>query len=176
MAGINKSEIKRLIELTLAKNFGVRADEATENMAYRALCTVVKDILTEKRLEYKNKVRSNGYKQIYYMSMEFLLGRSLRNHLYNIGLLNTATSAVRELGFDIDKLMALEPDAGLGNGGLGRLAAAYLDSLTSLGYPAGGFSIRYDYGIFEQKIVDGWQMEMPDNWLTDGDVWLNKRD
>ncbi len=176
MAGINKSEIKRLIELTLAKNFGVRAAEATENMAYRALCTVVKDILTEKRLEYKNKVRSNGYKQIYYMSMEFLLGRSLRNHLYNIGLLNTATSAVRELGFDIDKLMALEPDAGLGNGGLGRLAAAYLDSLTSLGYPAGGFSIRYDYGIFEQKIVDGWQMEMPDNWLTDGDVWLNKRD
>ena len=176
MAGINKSEIKRLIELTLAKNFGVRADEATENMAYRALCTVVKDILTEKRLEYKNKVRSGGYKQIYYMSMEFLLGRSLRNHLYNIGLLNAASGAVKELGFDIDKLMTLEPDAGLGNGGLGRLAAAYLDSLTSLGYPAGGFSIRYDYGIFEQKIVDGWQMEMPDNWLTDGDVWLNKRD
>ena len=176
MAGINKTEIKRLIELTLAKNFGVRADEATENMAYRALCTVVKDILTEKRLEYKNKVRSGGYKQIYYMSMEFLLGRSLRNHLYNIGLLNAASGAVKELGFDIDKLMTLEPDAGLGNGGLGRLAAAYLDSLTSLGYPAGGFSIRYDYGIFEQKIVDGWQMEMPDNWLTDGDVWLNKRD
>ena len=176
MAGINKSEIKRLIELTLAKNFGVRADEATENEAYRALCTVVKDILTEKRLEYKNKVRSGGYKQIYYMSMEFLLGRSLRNHLYNIGLLNAASGAVKELGFDIDKLMTLEPDAGLGNGGLGRLAAAYLDSLTSLGYPAGGFSIRYDYGIFEQKIVDGWQMEMPDNWLTDGDVWLNKRD
>ena len=176
MAGINKTEIKRLIELTLAKNFGVRADEATENMAYRALCTVVKDLLTEKRLEYKNKVRSGGYKQIYYMSMEFLLGRSLRNHLYNIGLLNAASGAVKELGFDIDKLMTLEPDAGLGNGGLGRLAAAYLDSLTSLGYPAGGFSIRYDYGIFEQKIVDGWQMEMPDNWLTDGDVWLNKRD
>ena len=176
MAGINKTEIKRLIELTLAKNFGVRADEVTENMAYRALCTVVKDILTEKRLEYKNKVRSGGYKQIYYMSMEFLLGRSLRNHLYNIGLLNAASGAVKELGFDIDKLMTLEPDAGLGNGGLGRLAAAYLDSLTSLGYPAGGFSIRYDYGIFEQKIVDGWQMEMPDNWLTDGDVWLNKRD
>ncbi len=176
MAGINKSDFKRLVELTLAKNFGVRADEATDNMAYRAVCTVVKDILTEKRLEFKNKVRSGGYKQVYYMSMEFLLGRSLKNHLYNIGLLNTATAAVKELGFDIDKLMTIEPDAGLGNGGLGRLAAAYLDSLTSLGYPAGGFSIRYDYGIFEQKIVDGWQMEMPDNWLTEGDVWLNKRD
>lgn len=176
MANISKTEIKKLMELTLAKNFGVRADEATENMAYRALCTVVKDILTQKRLEFKNKVRSKGYKQVYYMSMEFLLGRSLRNHLFNIGLLDEATSAVKELGYDINKLMSIEPDAGLGNGGLGRLAAAYLDSLTSLGYPAGGFSIRYDYGIFEQKIVDGWQMEMPDNWLQEGDVWLNKRD
>ena len=176
MANTSKSEIKRLMELTLAKNFGVRAEEATDNMAYRALCTVVKDLLTQKRLEFKNKVRSKGYKQVYYMSMEFLLGRSLRNHLYNIGLLDEARAAVKELGYDIDKLMAIEPDAGLGNGGLGRLAAAYLDSLTSLGYPAGGFSIRYDYGIFEQKIVDGWQMEMPDNWLQDGDVWLNKRD
>ena len=145
-------------------------------MMYRALSLVVKDRITQKRIEFKSKVRSKGYKQIYYMSMEFLLGRSLRNHLYNIGLLDTATSAVKELGFDINKLMAIEPDAGLGNGGLGRLAAAYMDSLTSLGYPAGGFSIRYDYGIFEQKIVDGWQMEMPDNWLAQGDVWLNPRD
>ena len=117
MANITKTEIKKLMELTLAKNFGVRADEATENMAYRALCTVVKDILTQKRLGFKNKVRSKGYKQVYYMSMEFLLGRSLRNHLFNIGLLDEATSAVKELGYDINKLMSIEPDAGLGNGG-----------------------------------------------------------
>ena len=176
MSRLTKNELKELIELKLAKTFGVRYDEASETMMYRALSLVVKDRITQKRIEFKSKVRSKGYKQIYYMSMEFLLGRSLRNHLYNIGLLDTATSAVKELGFDINKLMAIEPDAGLGNGGLGRLAAAYMDSLTSLGYPAGGFSIRYDYGIFEQKIVDGWQMEMPDNWLAQGDVWLNPRD
>ena len=176
MSRLTKNELKELIELKLAKTFGVRYEEASETMMYRALCLVVKDRITQKRIEFKSKVRSKGYKQIYYMSMEFLLGRSLRNHLYNIGLLDTATSAVKELGFDINKLMAIEPDAGLGNGGLGRLAAAYMDSLTSLGYPAGGFSIRYDYGIFEQKIVDGWQMEMPDNWLAQGDVWLNPRD
>ena len=176
MARLTKNELKELIELKLAKTFGVRYEEASETMMYRALSLVVKDRITQKRIEFKSKVRSKGYKQIYYMSMEFLLGRSLRNHLYNIGLLDTATSAVKELGFDINKLMAIEPDAGLGNGGLGRLAAAYMDSLTSLGYPAGGFSIRYDYGIFEQKIVDGWQMEMPDNWLAQGDVWLNPRD
>ena len=176
MARLTKNELKELIELKLAKTFGVRYEEASETMMYRALSLVVKDRITQKRIEFKSKVRSKGYKQIYYMSMEFLLGRSLRNHLYNIGLLDTATSVVKELGFDINKLMAIEPDAGLGNGGLGRLAAAYMDSLTSLGYPAGGFSIRYDYGIFEQKIVDGWQMEMPDNWLAQGDVWLNPRD
>ncbi len=176
MSRLTKNELRELIELKLAKTFGVRYEEASETMMYRALCLVVKDRITQKRIEFKSKVRSKGYKQIYYMSMEFLLGRSLRNHLYNIGLLDTATSVVKELGFDIEKLMAIEPDAGLGNGGLGRLAAAYMDSLTSLGYPAGGFSIRYDYGIFEQKIVDGWQMEMPDNWLAQGDVWLNPRD
>ena len=170
MSRLTKNELKELIELKLAKTFGVRYEEASETMMYRALSLVVKDRITQKRIEFKSKVRSKGYKQIYYMSMEFLLGRSLRNHLYNIGLLDTATSVVKELGFDINKLMAIEPDAGLGNGGLGRLAAAYMDSLTSLGYPAGGFSIRYDYGIFEPKIVDGWQMELPDNWLAQGDI------
>lgn len=175
MTHLSKAKLKELLELKLAQNFGVRYEEASETIMYRALCLVVKDVLTENRVKFKTKVRAKGYKQIYYMSMEFLLGRSLRNHLYNLGLLETATDTVKDLGFDIDRLMAIEPDAGLGNGGLGRLAAAYMDSLTSLGYPAGGFSIRYDYGIFEQKIVDGWQMEMPDKWLEQGDVWLKQR-
>lgn len=175
MTHISKAKLKELLELKLAQNFGVRYEEASETIMYRALCLVVKDVLTENRVKFKTKVRAKGYKQIYYMSMEFLLGRSLRNHLYNLGLLETATDTVKDLGFDIDRLMAIEPDAGLGNGGLGRLAAAYMDSLTSLGYPAGGFSIRYDYGIFEQKIVDGWQIEMPDKWLEQGDVWLKQR-
>ena len=142
---------------------------------YRELCAVVKDLITQQRTSFKTKVRKEGRKQVYYMSMEFLLGRSLRNHLYNTNMLDIATETCKDLGFDIENLMEIEPDAGLGNGGLGRLAAAYMDSLTSLGYAAGGFSIRYDYGIFKQRIVDGWQMELPDNWLEQGDVWFNPR-
>lgn len=173
---ISKKELQELIELKLAKMFGVKKEEASEQIMYRALCLVVKDLLTQKRVEFKKKVRKTGTKQIYYMSMEFLLGRSLRNHLYNSGLLDTATKVIKDMGFDISRLMEIEPDAGLGNGGLGRLAAAYMDSLTSCGYAAGGFSIRYDYGIFKQRIVDGWQMELPDDWLQNGDVWLNPRE
>ena len=173
---ISKKELQELIELKLAKMFGVKKEEASEQIMYRALCLVVKDLLTQKRVEFKKKVRKTGTKQVYYMSMEFLLGRSLRNHLYNSGLLDTATKVIKDMGFDISRLMEIEPDAGLGNGGLGRLAAAYMDSLTSCGYAAGGFSIRYDYGIFKQRIVDGWQMELPDDWLQNGDVWLNPRE
>lgn len=173
---ISKKELQELIELKLAKMFGVKKEEASEQIIYRALCLVVKDLLTQKRVEFKKKVRKTGTKQVYYMSMEFLLGRSLRNHLYNSGLLDTATKVIKDMGFDISRLMEIEPDAGLGNGGLGRLAAAYMDSLTSCGYAAGGFSIRYDYGIFKQRIVDGWQMELPDDWLQNGDVWLNPRE
>lgn len=175
MLQINKEGLKSLIKQKLAEVFGVKYDEAGDNIMYRALCLVTKDLLTQKRLELKNSVYRQGAKQVYYMSMEFLLGRSLKNHLYNIGLLDAAGGAVSELGYNIEKLIEIEPDAGLGNGGLGRLAAAYMDSLTSRGYAAGGFSIRYDYGIFKQKIVDGWQMEMPDDWLQNGDVWLNRR-
>lgn len=176
MINITKKELEQLIELKLAKMFGVKKEDASEQIMYRALCLVVKDLLTQERVEFKKKVRKTGTKQIYYMSMEFLLGRSLRNHLYNSGILDTATKAVKEMGFDINRLMDIEPDAGLGNGGLGRLAAAYMDSLTARGYAAGGFSIRYDYGIFKQRIVDGWQMELPDDWLNNGDVWLNPRE
>ncbi len=171
-----KNEIRELIELKLAKMYGIKYEEASKNIMYRALCLVVKDMLTQKRLDYKKTVREKGMKQVYYMSMEFLLGRSLRNHLYNSCILEETRAAIKEMGFDLDELIEIEPDAGLGNGGLGRLAAAYLDSLTSQGYPAGGFSIRYEYGIFKQKIVDGWQMELPDDWLANGDVWLNQRE
>lgn len=175
MENVTKGQFEKLIKEELAQTFGVTIEEASEHTMYRALCAVVKNLITEKRVTFKTKVRAEGRKQIYYMSMEFLLGRSLRNHLYNCGMLEMATKTCKDLGFDIEKLMEIEPDAGLGNGGLGRLAAAYMDSLTSLGYAAAGFSIRYDYGIFKQKIVDGWQMELPDNWLKDGDVWLNPR-
>lgn len=177
MIKITKEEFSNLIERKLAAVFGIKPQEASDKIMYRALCLVTKDLITQKRLGFKQKVRANGgKKQVYYMSMEFLLGRSLRNHLFNTGMLGVATDVMKEYGFDIEKLEAIEPDAGLGNGGLGRLAAAYLDSLTSCGYAAGGFSIRYDYGMFKQRIVDGWQMEMPDEWLKGGDVWLNLRE
>ena len=173
---VSSMEFQELIEQKLARMFGIKVEDASQQIMYRAVCLVVKDILTQKRLEFKKKVRGSGRKQIYYMSMEFLLGRSLRNHLFNMGILQEATKAVSKLGFDISSLMEIEPDAGLGNGGLGRLAAAYMDSLTSCDYAAGGFSIRYDYGIFKQRIVDGWQMELPDDWLNQGDVWFNPRE
>jgi starch phosphorylase len=173
---ISNKEFRELLEQKLAKMFGVSYEEASKQIMYRALCLVVKDLITQKRVTFKQKVRADGVKQVYYMSMEFLLGRSLVNNLYNCKILDTATEVIKEMGFNFDELVEIEPDAGLGNGGLGRLAAAYMDSLTSCDYAAGGFSIRYDYGIFKQRIVDGWQMELPDDWLKNGDVWLNPRE
>jgi glycogen/starch/alpha-glucan phosphorylases len=176
MTYTDRDEFRKLVELKLAKVFGLRYTDAGINAMYRATALVVNDLLAEKRVDFKNKVRFDGLKQVYYMSMEFLLGRSLKNHLFNLGILEEARAAVKALGYDIESLFTVEPDAGLGNGGLGRLAACYMDSLTTLGYPATGFCIRYDYGIFKQKIVDGWQLETPDEWLKEGDVWLNPRD
>ncbi|MGI6136890.1 MAG: glycogen/starch/alpha-glucan phosphorylase [Clostridiales bacterium] len=175
MTKITKLDFRERLENKLAVNFGIKYKDATEDLMYRALCLVVKDILTEKRVDYKAKSRKKGNKHVCYMSMEFLLGRSLKNHLFNLDIFDLAKETITELGFDIERLIDIEPDAGLGNGGLGRLAAAYLDSLTACDYVATGYCLRYDYGIFKQKIVDGWQMEMPDEWLKQGDVWLNQR-
>lgn len=172
---ITATQLEQLVTLKTQRIFGIKPEDATQKQIYKALCLVVRDILTEKRVNYKKKIEKQDVKQVYYMSMEFLLGRSLKNHLFNLGILEEAKSAVKALGFNIDGLLEIEPDAGLGNGGLGRLAAAYMDSLTSLNYCATGFSIKYEYGIFAQKIVDGWQTEMPDRWLEDGEVWLAPR-
>lgn len=172
---ITSETLKSTIADTVSRFFGVKAEEASNTQMYQAVCIVVRDMLTNSRVEFKRTAREINAKHVYYMSMEFLLGRSLRNHLFNMGIDKKMVKAVKELGFDIDTLYAVEPDAGLGNGGLGRLAAAYLDSLTSLGYIATGFSIMYDYGIFKQRIVDGEQIELPDEWLTNGAVWLQPR-
>lgn len=172
---ITSETLKSAIADTVSRFFGVKAEEASNTQMYQAVCIVVRDMLTNSRVEFKRTAREINAKHVYYMSMEFLLGRSLRNHLFNMGIDKKMLKAVKELGFDIDTLYAVEPDAGLGNGGLGRLAAAYLDSLTSLGYIATGFSIMYDYGIFKQRIVDGEQIELPDEWLTNGAVWLQPR-
>ncbi|MGN0789401.1 MAG: glycogen/starch/alpha-glucan family phosphorylase, partial [Christensenellales bacterium] len=156
--------------------FGKTIENCSKTQLYRAICMTVRDYLTEKRLKFKQNRIKQETKQVYYMSMEFLLGRSLKNHLYNLGMTGVVEELCKKYGTTIEDIYAIEPDAGLGNGGLGRLAAAYMESLTNLNYVASGFSIRYDYGIFKQKIVDGLQMEMPDEWLTNGDVWLAPRE
>ncbi|MDY5263721.1 MAG: glycogen/starch/alpha-glucan phosphorylase [Eubacteriales bacterium] len=175
MDKITAKEIEERLAENTARYFGKTPQEVSKNQLYQAVCTVVKDILTNRRLVFKRQVREEEQKRVYYMSMEFLLGRSLKNHLANMEMTDVFAKVVKKLGYELDDLCELEPDAGLGNGGLGRLAAAYMESLTSLGYVASGFSIRYDYGIFKQKIVDGWQIEMPDEWLKNGSVWLAPR-
>ena len=172
---ITQKEIENHISGVLTSYFGVKAEDASKAQIYRATCMVIRDLLTSERVNFKKECRAQNAKQVYYMSMEFLLGRSLRNHLFNMGITDEVTKAVESFGVKMDEIYAFEPDAGLGNGGLGRLAAAYMDSLTSCDYPANGFCILYDYGIFKQVIVDGWQLEQPDDWLKMGDVWLNPR-
>ncbi len=170
-----KDEVKQKIEAKLSGYFGCKPQTATRDQIYKATALTVKDILTAKRGEFKHKVNDQGAKRVYYMSIEFLLGRSLKTNICNLGLSKEYGEALAELGFDLEDLYECEPDAGLGNGGLGRLAACFMDSLSSLDYPATGFSICYEYGLFKQMIVDGMQVELPDIWLPGGEVWLVPR-
>ena len=172
---ITAKEIEERLAENTARYFGLTPQEVSKTQLYQAVCMVVKDILTNRRIDFKKQVKKEQQKQVYYMSMEFLLGKSLKNHLNNMDMTDVFAKVVKKYGYDMEDLYEVEPDAGLGNGGLGRLAAAYMESLTSCGYVASGFSIRYDYGIFKQKIVDGWQIEMPDEWLKNGSVWLSPR-
>ncbi len=171
----NKKEVKENIEAKLSRYFGCMPKDATREQMYKAASMTVKDILTSKRGDFKNEVNAKGAKRVYYMSIEFLLGRSLKTNICNLGLSKEYEEALGELGFELEDLYECEPDAGLGNGGLGRLAACFMDSLSSLDYPATGFSICYEYGLFKQMIVDGMQIELPDIWLPGGEVWLVPR-
>lgn len=169
------NELKEELVKTLRADYGYDADDATILQMYGAVLTVVRQKLLDKRGDYNEKLKHSDQKRIYYMSMEFLVGRSLKNNLYNLSMEAEMKEAVKELGFDLEKIYEMEPDAGLGNGGLGRLASCYMDAATTMEYPITGFSIRYEFGIFRQKIVDGWQMEFPDNWLELGGYWLVPR-
>lgn len=142
---------------------------------FHAVSQVVLEWLSAGWLDTQRKYYESNAKRVYYISMEFLLGKSLKNNLINLGLLDCVQKALSEIGYDIDDLYAVEEDAGLGNGGLGRLAACYLDSMATLGIPGYGYGIRYDYGIFSQKIENGYQVEYPDNWLRYGDPWEIRR-
>ena len=171
----NVKEIKENITTKLSRSLGCSPEEATKEQIYKATAMTIRDLLSEKRVDFRNETNKVGGKRIYYMCMEFLLGRSMKTNLCNLGLTDNYRQALSELGFELDSLFDCEPDAGLGNGGLGRLAACYMDSLASLDYPAIGFSICYEYGLFKQKIIDGIQVEMPDIWLPGGEVWLVPR-
>jgi starch phosphorylase len=172
---LTSSAIKQNVETKLSRYFGCTAAEASKEQMYKAVSMTVRDMLTEKRGDFKKQVNGEGAKRVYYMCMEFLLGRSLKTNICNLGLSEEYKQALSKLGFDLDKLYECEPDAGLGNGGLGRLAACFMDSLSSLDYPATGFSICYEYGLFKQMIIDGMQAELPDVWLPGGEVWLVPR-
>ena len=172
---LNPTQIKENIETKLSRYFGCTSAEASDDQMYKAVAMTVRDILAEKRGEFKKEVNRRGAKRVYYMCMEFLLGRSLKTNICNLGLGEGYGEALNSLGFKLDDLYECEPDAGLGNGGLGRLAACFMDSLSSLDYPATGFSICYEYGLFKQMIVDGMQVELPDVWLPGGEVWLVPR-
>lgn len=172
---LTKKEAAEIIKGKLSRFFGVNDKEATKEQLYKAVVMAVRDILLEKRKSYHYKVKDKKGKRVYYLCMEFLLGRSLKNNVYNLGIEAPLQEALKHYKVTLEDLYENEPDAGLGNGGLGRLAACFLDSLATLDYPSMGYSIRYEYGLFKQKIVDGWQMELPDNWLPGGEVWLTQR-
>ncbi len=173
---LTQTQAKEMLEGKLLHFFGVTAQTATYEQFYRAIAMLLKDMMATGRSDFNERVSKAGTKRIYYLSMEFLMGRSLKNNLYNLGLTEVFEKVLKKYDVSLEKLYECEPDAGLGNGGLGRLAACYLDGLATQGYPARGYSILYEYGIFRQKLVDGWQTELPDFWLPGGDVWLTRRD
>lgn len=172
---ITEKEVQMLIRGKLSRYFGVSPQEASKDQLYKAVVMSVRDILLEKRQQFHKVMKSKKGKRVYYLCMEFLLGRSLKNNIYNLNLGEAYEEALKSFGVTLEELYEHEPDAGLGNGGLGRLAACFMDALATGNYPAMGYSIRYDYGLFKQKIVDGWQTELPDIWLPGGEVWLTQR-
>ena len=172
---ISQIATKELIQGKLSRYFGIGPSEARKDQLYKAVVMSVRDIMLEKRHNFHLKTKAAKGKRVYYLCMEFLMGRSLKNSIFNLGLYDTFSEALKEYDVTLEELYELEPDAGLGNGGLGRLAACFMDALATGDYPAMGFSIRYDYGLFKQKIVEGWQTELPDVWLPGGEVWLTQR-
>lgn len=169
---LSKKEIQARVKETLSHEMSVEWQDATDEQYYKAVALVVRDMLVKGRKEFRGTAAKTGTKTIYYLCMEFLLGRSLKNNLFNLGLEDSFRGALGGMNVNLDNLYEQEPDAGLGNGGLGRLAACFLDALATLGYPAMGYSLRYEYGIFRQKLVEGWQTELPDFWLPGGSVWF----
>lgn len=175
MKKITTAALSEMIEKKLSHNLGVTPEQASDELFYKASVLALLEIMNERRAQFKKETAEKCAKTVYYLSMEFLMGRSLKSNLYNMDLTETMEKALSKFKVKLDKLYDFESDAGLGNGGLGRLAACFLDALSSGGYPAMGYCIRYELGIFRQKLIEGWQTEMPDFWLPGGGVWLEAK-
>lgn len=172
---INKEEFKKKLAANVKTLSRKTIETATKEQLYEALVFTIRDYVTDKWLKTHETYDKTGCKIVCYLSMEFLMGRFLGNAILNMTMLNDVKSVLKEMNIDYNLLEDVERDPGLGNGGLGRLAACFLDSLSTLELPAYGCGIRYHYGIFEQRIENGYQIEVPDNWLQDGDMWGVKR-
>ncbi|MCL2847374.1 MAG: glycogen/starch/alpha-glucan phosphorylase [Firmicutes bacterium] len=172
---LDRTKIKELLEDKLDLFFASSSDKATEEHFYKATALVLRDIMLKKKQLSNKDTRKNKRKRVYYLCMEFLIGRNLKNALFNLGIEKEFRAVLAEMGANLDKLYEIETDPALGNGGLGRLAACFMDSLATLNYPATGYSIMYEYGLFKQKIVENVQVELPDIWLDTGEFWLLPR-
>ncbi len=172
---VQKEKIKSSISGKLRRYYGKTVENATPDQIYKACAFTVRDEIMEKWAESRELLEKGHKKELYYLSFEFLMGRALGNNILNIMQTDVYRETLAEMGIDLSAVEEVENDAGLGNGGLGRLAACFLDSLSTLELPAFGCGIRYEYGLFKQKIIDGYQIEMPDPWLEDGNVWEIER-
>ncbi|MBO5460666.1 MAG: glycogen/starch/alpha-glucan phosphorylase [Ruminococcus sp.] len=172
----NKEEFKKEVKHNVKTLYRKKISEATNQQLFQAVSYTLKEYIIDDWIATQEEIRNSKAKIIYYMSMEFLMGRALGNNLINMTAYNDVKEALEEMGIDINVIEDEEPDAALGNGGLGRLAACFLDSLSSLNYPAYGCGIRYRYGMFKQKIKNGYQVEVPDNWLKEGNPFELRRE
>ena len=175
MQAYTTKEMKEVLVAKLRHAVGCSVEEATEAQILRAAALAIRDVMAERGVETRAQTKNKEKRKVHYLSMEFLLGRSLQKNAYNLGVHKQLAEAIEELGFKAADVFETEPDAALGNGGLGRLAACYLDSMTTLEIPATGYSICYELGIFRQKIVEGQQVELPDDWKELGGAWLMPR-
>ena len=164
MVEINKNNFKQSFETKMYSLYAQSIKDATNEQLLNVLCSVIKDLISKKWID--NKLDSQI--EVYYFSIEFLLGRQLKSNLLNLGIEDVVRTSLKELDIDLDNLINAESDPALGNGGLGRLAACFLDSMASLDISGHGYGIRYKHGLFEQKFINGYQVEVPDNWLTHG--------
>jgi len=173
--GFDKETFKKSVTYSLKTLYRKTLEEASAQQIFEAVAYAIKDVVIDNWMETQKQYEKHDPKTVYYMSMEFLMGRALGNNIINLKAYDTVKEALEELGLDLNVIEDQEPDAALGNGGLGRLAACFLDSLATLGYPAYGCGIRYRYGMFKQAIRDGYQVEVPDNWLENGNPFELRR-